>query len=291
VTAPRPSLLALLLLPLMMIGCGGKEEPPPPPPPPEPLVLAVCHDAETLATRWRRARLDAGGPDVDMSFTDEAMALAAVIEGRADAALVQRRATEAEQRYAAGDDLVARVPLDYVVLARVPVTLLVHESNPVEVIERSQAGRLLSGALREWGPIGGPAGEVNLYGREASTAGTALVRHHLLGGGEASPVLRSLPSDEAVAGAVASDLLGFGVGGPLARGVRSVALRDGEVLLLPGGSTASGREWPMIRELLLVTQGDVDPKVIEFVGHARSETGRALAEQSGYLPWSGEGSP
>lgn len=217
--------------------------------------------------------------------TGEALAINAVIEGRAQAALVHRRATEAEVRYAAGVDLVPRPELRYLTLARAPVGLLVHASNPVDAMDLSDLRRLLLGSLREWDAVGGPAGEVVLYGREPDTATAALLRERILGGADPSPLHGALPSDAAVARAVASDPLGLGVGGsPFGEAVRELSLRDGGELLMPRGASASGREWPMIRDLLFVTQGEPDPRSLAFADFALSRAGRAIAEQSWALP-------
>jgi ABC-type phosphate transport system substrate-binding protein len=282
----RRSLLLTLLLTLPLVGCGSEAEPPAVEPAPSPLRLAAAHDAEELVTRWRRARREADLGDTEVTVTEESLALAAVIEGTAEAALVHRRATAAEERYAVGDELVPGPPLRYQSLGQVPVTLLIHAGNPVEVLDAEDAARLLTGSLREWDPVGGPSGEVSLYGRDPSTATSALLTREVLDGMAASPLIKALPSDRAVARAVASDLLGLGVGGgPVRRGVKEVALRDGGELLMPGGRTASGRDWPMLRELLLVTQGEPGSRAQAFVDYARSKQGRLIAEQSGYVPW------
>ena len=279
-------LASLLTLAVVLAACGPGEPPPPPPPPTPPLTLVAASDAEELVTRWRRARHEAGEGNTEVTITDESLAIAAVVEGTAEAALVHRRATPAEERYAAGQELVLRQPLRYQPLGQVPVTLLVHQGNPVEVLAVGDAARLVNGSLREWGPVGGPSGEVALYGRDGGTATSALLVEMLLDGGAPSSLLKALPSDRAVARAVASDPLGLGIGGgPVRRGVKRLALQDGDELLMPGGRTASGRDWPMLRELLLVTQGEPGPRATSFVEYTRSQPGRAIAEQSGYLPW------
>lgn len=284
--SPALLLLAAGLL-VSLVGCGPGELPPPPEPTPAPLALAVSIDAEDLVTRWRRARHDADLGETGVTITEESLAIAAVVEGSAEAALVHRRATPAEDRYVAGADLVRRPPLHYQSLGHVPVTLVVHASNPVESLDVLDAARLLTGSLREWDSVGGGTGEVSLYGRENGTATANLLTDVLLDGVAVASLLKALPSDEAVAKAVASDPLGFGVGGgPVRRGVKELALRDAGELLMPGGSTASGRDWPMLRELLLVTQGEPGPRPLAFVDFARSQQGRLIAEQSGYVPWS-----
>jgi len=289
----RPAALAvrLLVLVLLLAACGPEELPPEPEPPPVPLRLAASIDAEDLVTRWRRSRQEAGLGATEVTMTEESLALAAVVEGDAEAALVHRRATAAEERYAIGQELVPRPPLQYQPLGRVPVTILVHGANPVEELAVADVARLLTGSLREWDGLGGPSGEVTLYGREQETATSQLMVDVLLDGGAAASLLTALPSDQAVARAVANDPLALGVGGgPPRRGVKEVTLRDGGELLMPGGRTASGREWPMLRELLLVTQGEPGARASAFVEFARSSQGRAIAEQSGYVPWV-EGSP
>lgn len=272
---------------LLLVGCGAPPEVVVPDPIDPPVAISIAHDADRLADRWRRAmkdELQVVPPDVQLR--DVGLAFSEVIERRVDAAIVLRRATAAEDRFAAGDDLVADVPLHYEVLARLPVALFVHKDNPVEVIDLEEATRVVSGALREWGPLGGPdRGEIGLYGRAPGTSTAALVSSYLLAGRPPATQLRVLPSDAAVAQAVASDPLGFGVGGGApVRGTRTLAVRDGEDMLMPGAGTG-GRPWPMVRDVYLVTRGEPERRVRAFLEFARSDAGGVVAEGSGFIAW------
>ncbi len=284
--AGRRALPVLAVLALPLVGCGGEGPPSEVQPVVTPISLAVAHDASLLADRWRMAMADvpAAVPPV-VKVTDEGLAFSEVIEGRVDAALVLRGATAAEDRYAAGDDLVAAAGLHYEAIARVPVIFLVHESNPVEVVPVAELKRVLAGTLREWTPLGGPAAEIGLYGRADGTATAGLLSAEYLGGAAPTPQLAVLPSDSAVALAVANDPLAIGVGGgaPI-RGTRSLTLQDGEALLMPGAAT-SGRTWPMVRDLYVLTRGEPSRRVRAFIDYARSPAGGVIAEGSGFFAW------
>ena len=215
--------------------------------------------------------------------TDAALGLASLIEGRVAAAIVLRRATEAEDRYAAGDDLVPREGLRYEVIARRPVTLLVHADAFVDVLSRDELTRVLAGEVREWDSFGGPASEIALYGRQEGSETAAIVRR-MLGGRPPAEQLKALPTDQAVATAVAADPLGLGVGGGApGRGTKSLAIRDGEQVLMPGAG--AGSAWPWVRNVYIVTQGAPARRVEVLRDYARSEAGRRLAEQAGLVGW------
>ncbi len=281
----RDALVLLLTAVLLLgsIGCSGGPPPPEPEVPVVPVKLAVDVDIAALAGRWRRAAGEAGVPAIDTVETDAALALTSLIEGKVEGAIVLRKATPAEDRYAAGDDLVPREGLVYELIARLPVVFLIHESNFVDVMSVLELQRVLGGGLREWDSLGGSSTEIALYGRPQGTSTAAQVTA-LLGGGRPANELKALPTDKAVATAVRADPSGLGVGGGApALGTKALAVKDGEALLMPGTST--GSPWPWVRDVYIVTQGPPSRRVREVRDFARSDGGRRIAEQEGFFGW------
>jgi len=279
--------LPLVLVAVLALGAGGCAEEPVPvevAPVVVPVSVAVDVDVAAVAGRWRRAGLEAGGVPMEMRETDAALGLTSLIGGHVEAAIVLRRATPAEERFAAGDDLVPRLPLHYELIARVPVIFLVHETNSVDLITRDDLRRVLGGEIREWDSLGGRAEVIAVYGRPPGTA-TAAQIEPLLEGSPAGAV-QSLPDDAGVATAVRADPLGLGVGGGApVRGTKVLAVRDGDDLLMPGVGTPAGRPWPWVRNVYIVTQGPPSARVLAVRDLARSEAGVRIAEQAGFFGW------
>lgn len=285
---PSCHLLAALLagaLVLGSIGCSGGPPPAEPRVPQIPVALAVDADIGPLMGRWRRAAGEAGVPEINATETDAALGLTSLIEGKVEAAIVLRRATAAEDRYASGEDLVARDGLQYELIARLPVTFLIHESNFVDVMTLAELRRVMAGELRDWDSLGGASAEIALYGRPEGTSTSDRVAVLLAGAGPAKE-LKALPTDESVATAVRADPHGLGVGGGApVRGTKALAVRDGDTLLMPGVGTAAGSDWPWVRDVYIVTQGEPSRRVREVRDFARSDAGRRIAEQEGFFGW------
>lgn len=268
---------------LVLLGCGREEPPAPQPEPLPPVRLAVSHDVGLLVERWTRALADDLPVDLSVDITAAGLAYTAVLDGTAHAALVHRRANPAEQRRAAGDDLIAGEGLSYRELGSTPVTLVVHDENPVEVVSVAQAAGLLSGVVESWGEVGGTAVGVERFVRERNTA-TWQVLDTWLGPTSPAPG-QSLPDAAAVGTAVRATPGGLGTGGgTTAPGTRFLGLRlEGGELVMPLSGTVSGAGWPLERPLLLVTRGRPSPAVEAWVARISTPEGRALAEQNGYI--------
>ncbi len=282
VSSPVRFALALLVF---AFGCTKAEPPAPELPEAIPsLHLAVDQDAALLVERLNRLINDGPELRVDVTVSDEALALVEVFEGRAAAAIVHRTASPAEDALAAGQDLVPGEPFRYRTLGEEPVTLLVHESNPVEVVSIEQATGLLSGSIASWTELGGAPEPVERFLREPGT-GTHRVVADFLGELRQSPG-QTLPHDRAVGTAVAAEPHSLGLGGGAPElGTRQLALRsESGATLLPLAQSGGGERWPLRRPLLLVTRGE-DARALKawlaFVGGAE---GKALLEQNGYRP-------
>lgn len=279
-----PRTPALLLASVFaLVACGQEAAAPPAVEPPPTIRLAVSSDAALLVERWNRALNDDGALEVQVDVLADALAYAEVLEGRAQAALVHRRASPAEDRRAKGRDLVEGEGLTYFLLGESPVSLLVHDSNPVQVVTIEQAAGLLSGAVTSWPEVGGAEIEVQRFVREPDTATWQVVDEWL---GEASPASgQSLPEARAVATAVRGLPGAFGTGGgTFGPGARSLGLRlvTGE-LIMPLSTTSKGAVWPLQRPLLVVTRGPRGRALDAWIQRVTTPEGRAMAEQNGYV--------
>ena len=272
-----------MVLALLATSCGEKVTPPPPPEPRPALILAVSPDAALLVERWNRALPDARTLGVQVEVAAEALGYAAVLDGRVHAALVHRFPTEAEDRRARGRDLVDGEGLVLSQVAETPLSLLVHDSNPVDVVTIEQAAGLLAGSVTSWPEVGGAPLPVQRFVREPDTATWQVIDEWL---GESSPASgQSLPDARAVATAVKGLPSAFGTGGGVFRsGARPLGLRlaSGE-LIMPLSVTTSGAAWPLQRPLLVVTRGSRPRTLDAWLAAVTSAEGRAIGEQNGYV--------
>src|SRR5690606_30799691 len=67
-------------------------------------------------------------------------------------------------------------------VAYVPVRVVAHPSNPVAGLTAAQVQALFTGAVGEWGSVGGAAGPVQVVARAASSDGAQLFNAQMLNG-------------------------------------------------------------------------------------------------------------
>jgi phosphate transport system substrate-binding protein len=157
---------------------------------------------------------------VDQSVTDLGYALAQATS-RLQVSVLVATAEEARQALATGAADVALVAdpfptpgtgLTVTVIAREPIAVVVHPSNPVTELSSSGIGLILSGRVTDWREMGGSLSTLTVYARADGDTLQRLVNVSFLGsGGRLAPGAILLPSDAAVAEMVANqpDALGY----------------------------------------------------------------------------------
>ncbi len=271
----------LIALSFLLVACGGEPTAPVEVQTPAPAVrLAVAPDAQDLvdglvrASRGAREDGSKGLPEVQI--LEEGAAYAALIRGDVHGAVVLRAPGPAERRAAAGDGLLARDPLLQRALARDTIVLAVHVDHPVDVLGFDAAVALLTGDQATWRDLPGSP-PVTVVAPPRHDSARALVVADLLGGralaGGAVALLDTRSITERVAGTPgAIGVTSLAVLG----GARPISLRtpDGQVLE-PRTASQTG-EWPLVRPVLMVTQGPPDPQIDALVAFAGTAQGREV---------------
>jgi len=207
-------------------------------------------------------------PDV----VDAARGFGGVVRRELDGLIALRAPTEAEQRDAAGRDIVPDEPLVTTVLARDAIALVVPDGGDVYAVTRAE----LAGALQGDGrPLGLPQGFA-VFGPPPESSVWPVLRREL-----------SLPDDlpfVQVAGTSAE----------VVRRVREhgaalgVASRTAVVGVRPLGISEDGAtrslsdDWPLHRELLLVTRG-APTRFAALVEFAGSPAGLMTFQREGFV--------
>ncbi|HCP47323.1 MAG TPA: hypothetical protein DIU15_14875 [Deltaproteobacteria bacterium] len=251
-----------------------------------PLMLAVTRDAEPVVRAWaRRLAEQMGTPMPRLRVVEGVSSMHALAEGEVAAAFLHRKPSDHEVRYAEGEGLFLNSKLKALAMARSALVLLVHSSNPVQVVSQDQARGILDGTVGHWRGLGGSDDPIHLFVARRMDGTPRIVRERLLNGAALSVHAQEVPADEAVASAVASDPLAVGLSsGAFVHGTRVLTIRDEEGLQRPHLSDPSdSTKGPLTRELFLVTQGTPDLRVAELRQFAQSLEGRAVAEMFGYL--------
>jgi phosphate transport system substrate-binding protein len=182
--------------------------------------------------------------------------IAALLDGRAELALSDRRAVTREVR--AAQDLGLgdlRAETQEQIIALDGLLFLTHPRNPVRALTTGDAAAIFAGKITNWSEVGGSDLPIRLY---ASTAdlGSAAVLDALVmepAGLSVSPDATILGSDRVVAETVAEDPAAIGYArigneGP----ARPIAIRGTcNILTQPTAFTVKTEEYPLTRQLYI----------------------------------------
>lgn len=212
--------------------------------------------------------------------------IAALAEGRADLAMSSRPIDDGDRRrypevdfrsHVVGHDAVALV-----------VSGDVWEAG-VRSLSRRQVRGLYERRIRNWKELGGPDRRVVFFDKEPGRGTWEVFADWLYGDADRAPTVahRTVGSNEEVrakvsrtAGAVAQLSAAWADG----EGVHALALEVDGASVTPNEAAIADRRYPIVRPLLLVSDGppgDLARRLVEFLTRPR---GQRLVTRHGYLP-------
>lgn len=166
------------------------------------------------------------------------------------------------------------------------VAIIVNNKNPLTRISREQLRSVLTGAISSWPEIGTLRGPIHLYGRD-NTAGTTRILRRLVSG--AAPLAASmqlLPTNAAVANAVAQDYRAMGYTPPAdIAPARSLAVYEqGSEPRFPSLAAIKTEDYLLTRRIYLYVPAlSANPFAQRFAHYAISDAGQAVVERAGYV--------
>ena len=226
-------------------------------------------------------------PDVLFSLQGGGSTLgeAWVAEGRVDLAGSTLPPSPAQEA-AAQEQGLFRVPIGLDGLA-----IVVHASNPVSELALFQLRNLYSGRFLDWEEVGGEAGEVLLVSREDGSGSRLFFEERVMGDEGVSLTAVVMPSSGDVVAYVADHPEAIGY---VSRAYVTGLLQEGEpsdeeaahgqtdlkVLALegqlPSRKNLADQRYPLTRPLFLVTRGEPQGRVREFIDFVLSPPGQGI---------------
>lgn len=222
------------------------------------------------------------GADISVTGGGSGVGIAALINGEVPVANSSREMSEEEIALAKERDFEPQS----VIVARDMLAVIVHPDNPLAALSLDEVGQIFRGETKDWKDVAGPAGKIQLYGRQ-STSGTFAYFQTAVVKGEYSPQLRALDGSAGIVEAVAGDPNGIGyVGvGYVREGVRALALttNDGDVSPLDDEAYRSGK-YPLSRPLFHYVRQfpSANSTLGRFLSFEVSEAGQAIVEREGF---------
>jgi phosphate transport system substrate-binding protein len=170
-----------------------------------------------------------------------------------------------------------------VVVARDGVAVIVHPSNPINAIMRSQLVQVFAGEIAVWplGPITGKP--IVVISREEGSGTRDAFETMAMNGARVTRTALVMPSEAAVVDYVARNptAIGYTSMGALTQDVRALTIDD-----IPlSRETVESQKYPFIRTLAFVVPQSSNLEMEEFIAFALSAEGqRIIARRYGKAP-------
>lgn len=179
-------------------------------------------------------------------------------------------------------------------LAKDGLAVIVHPSNNVKNLTIDQLGMIYNGKASNWKQVGGDSAKgIVVIGRDVSSGTYAFFQDTVLKGSKYKKEMLSLPTNDAVARAVAQSEAAIGyVGLGYARKyadagkvkILSISRKKGETGMLPTDELVKSGKYPLFRYLYAYTLGAPKGVAAEHLKFALSPEGQALVVKADYLP-------
>ena len=264
--------LPVLMLCLLLTGCGGRE-------PPAGLQGTVSTDgstsmADVMAVLQEAFKEQYPGVTVNYSGTGSGAGVEAALSGACDIGLTSRELRPEEAAQGAAAHLIA---LD-------AVAVVVNPCRPLEDLSLERLAGIFTGRITTWDQLGCGEGPIAVYGREAGS-GTRTAFEDLAGVADRCAYTNIYGSTGDVVGSVAAN--------PNAIGYASLASAGEDVRTVKIGGvpctedTVRSGDYPLRRPFLMVTRRDarLGEAASAFLDFARS------GEAAGYLSLAGAIAP
>lgn len=176
-------------------------------------------------------------------------------------------------------------PSQEIVIGVDGIAIIVHQSNKVKSLTKSQLKDIFSGKISDWSDVGGNTGKINLYIRNKNS-GTRDTFESLVMAGEAMAKSLEFEDSNKLSSKVSSDIGGIGyIGLPYINSAKALAVSDSNetTAFLPTVFTVATEDYPLSRRLFLYLNKDASQDSRDFVRYITSEQGQRIVEESGFI--------
>lgn len=279
--------VCLLLCLMVLVACGRSTESQ------SSTVVIENIGSDTivnLALAWAE-RYQQEQPDTLIVVTGggSGTGIAALINGTADIANASRamKPEEREQALANGIE-----PFE-IEVARDAIAVVVHPSNPVDVLTLQQISDIYSGKITNWQAVGGEDRPIVLLSRESNSGTHVFFLEQVLRlGDKQNPTLFAvdtllLPSSEGISAeirqnpnAIGYDGLGYVTDD---QKVIAIAISRGAQAVRPSVATVNNGSYPIARPLFMYTSGEPSGALKQYIDWIRGPDGQMIVLELGFV--------
>lgn len=219
------------------------------------------------------------------------MGIAALINGKTDIAN-SSRSLKSEELTLAVD---RGIDPQGIIFAVDALAIVVHAQNPVDSIHLEDLGKVFSGELSNWEPLGGKQRDISLYGRQ-SNSGTFVYFRDEIVRAEYANTLKQMNGTSQIIESIKQDVAGIGyvgigyvidrAGSPM-EGIKvlKISQRPGSVAVDPTvEENIIGGVYPIMRPLFQYVDGQPSQALRDFIAFELGETGQDIVRRNGYFP-------
>ena len=248
-----------------------------------------------LALAWAEA-YQVRRPDVRIAVTGggSGTGIAGLINGTVNVANASRSMKPEEVDEAKANGI---TPVEHTV-ARDAIAVVVHPSNPVDRLTLQQLSDIFSGRFTNWSEVGGEQRPIVLLSRESNSGTHVYFLEQVVRLGDKnartlfSPDTLLMASSEGISAEVRQNPNSIGYDGlgyvTSDQKTISVAAGPGGPYVLPTIESVNSGEYPIARDLYMVTAGEPQGAIADYLAWILSSEGQAIVERLGFVPLAGK---
>lgn len=167
-------------------------------------------------------------------------------------------------------------------IAKDAIAIVVHPGNSVSNLSMEQLRKIYTGEITNWNQVGGAAGAIIVVAREEGSGTRDAFDELVMQGSliKADAILQTSNGMVRTAVSITPSAIGF----------LSLAYTDSSVKVLAINGVECTVEncqsgaYPLVRPLYLLTKGEPEGLVKEFIDFCLSPEGQRIVEEEGYIP-------
>ncbi len=174
------------------------------------------------------------------------------------------------------------------------LAVVVHPANPISQLTMDQLAAIFSGAVTNWKEIGGADLPIVVLSREVNSGTHVYFKEHVLRGNQKDSTVEfaanalMLPSSQAIADEVAQNpgaigYYGMGYISPKEKAV-AIARDAASPFVQPSIENVVSQAYPISRPLLMVTRGQPQGLVAQFINFVLSPGGQKIVMKIDFVP-------
>ncbi|GGD56569.1 substrate-binding domain-containing protein [Pseudoxanthomonas indica] len=222
---------------------------------------------------------------VEIDRRGSAQGFQALVDGEAEIAMMTREPSAAERDagWQLGD---LQSPDQEFVVALDGLAVVVHRDNPVQGLSVAQLRDVLAGRITDWSQLGGRKAPIQLHLGAEPSGNRDFLKERVMAG---TPILGSASTAATLAQAAravaheAGGLAVVGVMTAIPAGVRTLAVSDGGIAVLPTRLNVLSEDYPLVRRYRLYGGQLMSALGRSFAQYSITRRAQLAAERAGFL--------